>query len=362
MEQQVRRKLARRGLMAKWTFYDIIGESPAMKKTIKRAHKFAAVDNTILLVAETGSGKEMFAQSIHQRSNRRNGPFVAINCAALPETLLEGELFGYAEGAFTGAVKGGKAGLFELAHGGTIFLDEIGEISKHLQTLFLRVLQEKEVRRVGDDRVIPIEVRVIAASNHDLETMEQEGRFRSDLYYRINVLNLKIPPLRERIDDIPLLAYSILKRYNRQSMINLTFDPAALEILKTYTWPGNVRQLENVLERLFVIAENNMITGSDVENALASEPRCTMTTISGRHTADEAPADQLPIINEKRINELYHQNKHSEAGLLPEIEKEIIIKVLNQVNGKKQEAARILGISSTTLWRRLKKLGINGGY
>ena len=358
LEQQVRRKLSRRGLMAKWTFDDIIGSSPAMKKTIKRALKFAEVDNTILLVAETGSGKEMFAQSIHQRSRRRNRPFVAINCAALPETLLEGELFGYAEGAFTGAVKGGKAGLFELAHGGTIFLDEIGEISKHLQTLFLRVLQEKEVRRVGDDRVIPVDVRVIAASNQDLETMVQEGRFRADLYYRINVLNLKIPPLRERIEDIPLLATHMLKRYNRQSMIKLAFDPEALEILKSYAWPGNVRQLENVVERLCVLAEDNVITVADVEHALASEPKSVMTASSGRQAAAAAPADQLPILDETRVNELHHHFKHGEAGLLPEMEKEIIIKVLNQVNGKKQEAARILGISSTTLWRRLKKLGL----
>ncbi|HED23868.1 MAG TPA: PAS domain S-box protein, partial [Firmicutes bacterium] len=265
MEQQVRRKLSRRGLMAKWSFADIIGNSPVMKKTVKRALKFAEVDNTILLFAETGSGKEIFAQSIHQRSKRKNSPFVAINCAALPETLLEGELFGYAEGAFTGAVKGGKAGLFELAHGGTIFLDEIGEMSKHLQTLFLRVLQEKEVRRVGDDRVIPVDVRVIAASNQDLGIMVQEGKFRADLYYRINVLNLEIPPLRERRDDIPLLAANILSNFNRRSMIKLTFAPEAFEVLKSYFWPGNVRQLENVLERLFVIAEDNIITGSDVE-------------------------------------------------------------------------------------------------
>ncbi len=360
LEQQVRRKLFRRGLMAKWTFGDIIGKGPAMTRTIKRALKYAEVDNTILLLAETGSGKEMFAQSIHQRSKRKNGPFVAINCAALPETLLEAELFGYAEGAFTGAVKGGKAGLFELAHGGTIFLDEIGEISKQMQTLFLRVLQEKEVRRLGDDKFIPIDVRVIAASNQNLGILVQEGCFRADLYYRINVLNLEIPPLRERKEDIPLLAANILKRYNRYSPQYLAFAPEALEILQIYNWPGNVRQLENVLERLIVIAENNMITGANVEAALAGEPQ--INEIDDRQLAGTRPitdSGATTSLNEKQLEDLYHQKSHNGEGLLSKIEKETIIKVLEQVNGRKQEAAQILGISSTTLWRRLKKLGIN---
>ncbi len=363
LEQQVRRKLARRGLMAKWTFADIIGKGPAMTRTIKRSLKYAEVDNTILLLAETGSGKEMFAQSIHQRSRRKNGPFVAINCAALPETLLEAELFGYVEGAFTGAVKGGKAGLFELAHGGTIFLDEIGEISKQMQTLFLRVLQEKEVRRLGDDKFIPIDVRVIAASNQNLGLLVQEGCFRADLYYRINVLNLVIPPLRERKEDIPLLAANILRRYNQTSPQHLTFAPEALEILQLYSWPGNVRQLENVLERLIVIAENNIITGANVEAALAGEPQ--IGEIDHRQLAvtrsitDSSAADQLSNSSEKQLQDLYQQKSQNEEGLLSKIEKETIMKVLQQVNGRKQEAARILGISSTTLWRRLKKLGIN---
>lgn len=360
LEQQVRRKLFRRGLMAKWTFGDIIGKGPAMTRTIKRALKYAEVDNTILLLAETGSGKEMFAQSIHQRSKRKNGPFVAINCAALPETLLEAELFGYAEGAFTGAVKGGKAGLFELAHGGTIFLDEIGEISKQMQTLFLRVLQEKEVRRLGDDKFIPIDVRVIAASNQNLGILVQEGCFRADLYYRINVLNLEIPPLRERKEDIPLLAANILKKYNRYSSQYLTFAPEALEFLQIYNWPGNVRQLENVLERLIVIAENNMITGANVEAALAGEPQ--INEIDDKQSAGTrsiTDSGATTSLNEKQLEDLYHQKSHNEEGLLSKIEKETIIKVLEQVNGRKQEAAQILGISSTTLWRRLKKLGIN---
>jgi PAS domain S-box-containing protein len=361
MEQQVRRKLSRRGLMAKWNFDDIIGKSPVMKKTVKRALKFAEVENTILLSAETGSGKEIFAQSIHHRSKRKNGPFVAINCAALPETLLEGELFGYAEGAFTGAVKGGKSGLFELAHGGTIFLDEIGEISKHMQTLFLRVLQEKEVRRVGDDRVIPIDVRVIAASNQDLGILVQNSKFRADLYYRINVLNLEIPPLRERREDIPLLASNILSNFNKRSMINLTFDPQALKVLKSYFWPGNVRQLENVLERLFVIAEDNVIKGNDVENALSSEPKAAKPEFN--YSPDAMPA--LENIKTNRFSKIVNSKTETpetgttKEGLLSEIEKETIINVLNEVNGRKQEAAHILGISSTTLWRRLKKLGIN---
>lgn len=363
LEQQVRRKLSRRGLVAKWTFADIIGTGPAMTRTIKRALKYAEVDNTILLLAETGSGKEMFAQSIHQKSRRKNGPFVAINCAALPETLLEAELFGYVEGAFTGAVKGGKAGLFEQAHGGTIFLDEIGEISKQMQTLFLRVLQEKEVRRLGDDKFIPIDVRVIAASNQNLGRLVQEGHFRSDLYYRINVLNLEIPPLRERKEDIPLLAANILKRYNRSSSQHLAFTTEALELLQLYDWPGNVRQLENVLERLIVIAEDNVITGANVEAALAGELQVDeidyrqMTVTSSINGSDTT--NRHATFNDKQLEEISPQKNQYDEGLLSKIEKETIIKVLEQVNGRRQEAARILGISSTTLWRRLKKLGID---
>jgi len=362
LEQQVRRKLSRQGLVAKWTFDDIIGKSPAMTRTIRRALKYAEVDNTILLLAETGSGKEMFAQSIHQKSRRKNGPFVAINCAALPETLLEAELFGYAEGAFTGAVKGGKAGLFELAHGGTIFLDEIGEISKHMQTLFLRVLQEKEVRRLGDDKFIPIDVRVIAASNQNLGRLVQEGHFRADLYYRINVLNLEIPPLRERKEDIPLLATHLIKRYSRNSQPP-TFTPEALELLQMYDWPGNVRQLENVLERLIVIADDHVITAANVEAALAGELQADQ--IKARPAAaagtasDSDGAGAHAAFGEREREEISPQKSHGDEGLLSKMEKETILKVLEQVNGKRQEAARILGISSTTLWRRLKKLGIS---
>lgn len=357
LEQQIRKKLSRRGLMAKWTFNDIVGESQAIKKTINRAHKFAEVDNTILISAETGTGKEMFAQSIHQASKRRHGPFVAINCAALPESLLEGELFGYSEGAFTGAVKGGKPGLFELAHGGTIFLDEISEISRRLQTLFLRVLQEKEVRRVGDDRVIPVDVRVINASNRNLSVLSEEGAFRTDLYYRINVLNLEIPPLRERKEDIPLLVEHFLQKYRQDNRINLTLTPEAMEVLQQYDWPGNVRQLENVLERLVAIAESDLVNDIDVIAALQGEPRIVeeMKRMPPEHASTTGdPMDLLFLKQPDKPAQTGNLGK----GLLPQMERDIILKVLSSVNGKKQEAARILGISSTTLWRRLKKLGI----
>ena len=219
------------------------------------------------------------------------------------------------------------------------------------------------MRRLGDDKFIPIDVRVIAASNQNLGRLVQEGHFRSDLYYRINVLNLEIPPLRERKEDIPLLAANILKRYNRSSSQHLAFTTEALELLQLYDWPGNVRQLENVLERLIVIAEDNVITGANVEAALAGELQVDeidyrqMTVTSSINGSDTT--NRHATFNDKQLEEISPQKNQYDEGLLSKIEKETIIKVLEQVNGRRQEAARILGISSTTLWRRLKKLGID---
>ncbi|MBC7335917.1 MAG: sigma 54-interacting transcriptional regulator, partial [Clostridia bacterium] len=213
LEAKIRRELYQKGLVARFTFEDIIGQSEAIREAVEKAKRYALTDSTVLLSGESGTGKELFAQSIHAFSRRSGGPFVAVNCAALPENLLESELFGYEEGAFTGAKKGGKLGLFELAHGGTIFLDEIGEMTLPLQARLLRVLQEKEVMRLGGSRVIPVDVRVIAASNKNLQQAVQEGTFRADLFYRLNVLCLKVPPLRARKDDIPLLVDHFIKRY-----------------------------------------------------------------------------------------------------------------------------------------------------
>ena len=244
------------------TFDDIPFVSPVMEQVLGQARRYAASDSTVLITGETGTGKELFARALHSASRRANAAFVPINCAAIPDTLLESELFGYAEGAFTGAVKGGKPGLFELANGGTLFLDEVGDISAHLQVKLLRVLQEQRVRRVGSNKEVAINVRIIAATNRNLEDMVADKIFREDLYYRLSVIPLFIPPLRERFEDIRLLSELFLKHFadKLQRSIN-GFSPLALQRLEGYNWPGNVRELKNIIERAV-----NLVDGLEVQS------------------------------------------------------------------------------------------------
>ncbi len=288
----------------------------------------------MLILGETGTGKELFAQSIHNESLRADKPFVAVNCAALPENLLESELFGYVEGAFTGARKGGKIGLFELAHSGTIFLDEISEMSPNLQARFLRVLQEKEVVRLGDDRIIPIDVRVIAATNRDLYKQVEEGNFREDLFYRLCVLRLDIPPLRQRKDDLyELVSYFL---YEKSKSLNRKIKGISNESIAKivlYDWPGNVRQLENFLERCVVLCAGDVIDIDVIDEAIIGIPTYINET-------------------ENKEKEVQSVNK----GVLRHIENEMIKNVLEETNGNKSLAAEKLGISVTTLWRRLKNI------
>ncbi|MCL5046497.1 MAG: sigma 54-interacting transcriptional regulator [Actinobacteria bacterium] len=249
LEIKLRRELKARGHEAKYTFRDLVGRSRSFKEAIAKAHRMTRVNAAILILGESGTGKELFAQAIHNASPRANAPFVAVNCAALPESLLESELFGYEEGAFTGARRGGKAGLFEQAHQGTVFLDEIGEMPQNLQARMLRVLQEKEVMRIGGTRVVPVDIRVIAATNRDLADLVERGAFRADLYYRLNVLPLHIPPLRERREDIPFLVeYFLSQRGGRTPL-----PPEIAAQFQSYDWPGNIRELENCLEYLLVV-------------------------------------------------------------------------------------------------------------
>ncbi|WP_053362990.1 sigma-54-dependent Fis family transcriptional regulator [Bacillus sp. FJAT-27251] len=329
-EQEIRKKLLHRGHVTKYKLSNIVGQSPSYQKAIDKVKKYSQVDSTVLLTGETGVGKEVFAHLIHSSSKRCDGPFVAVNCAAIPKNLLESELFGYVDGAFTGARKGGKTGLFELAHQGTIFLDEIGELAESVQAQLLRVLQEGEVMRIGDERVIPINIRVIAASNRDFEQMVEEGRFRADLYYRLNILDIMIPPLRERIEDIPPLCSHFIEELlpNIQKEVE-GFEPDAMAILKSYHWPGNIRQLRNIVERSMILSTGKFIDketvmmagGKDFSSLLSRQPS------SGKEAL--------------------------ENGKLQEYEREYILDVLRQVNGNKTEAAKILGIGRTTLWRKI---------
>ena len=249
------RSLQSRGLTARYQFDDIIGSSPAMRTAISHARIFAETEFTVLLEGETGTGKELFAQSIHNASPRKKGPFVAINCAALPEALLESELMGYEDGAFTGAKKGGKTGLFEMAHGGTIFLDEINQMPLPLQSKLLRVIQERSVMRIGGNRMIPVDVRIIAAANEDLLKKVTAKQFRSDLYYRINIMRLRLPPLRERKEDIPLLT-SAFAAHN-EGVDTKSLDNLLAE-MNQYNWPGNIRELQNFVWRSIALLTHNV--------------------------------------------------------------------------------------------------------
>jgi PAS domain S-box-containing protein len=333
LEHKVRQRLADRGYVAKYTFNDILGESAPFQEAIQLAKEYALVHSTILIRGETGCGKEMFAHAIHQSSSRAKGPFVAVNCAALPENLLESELFGYAEGAFTGARKGGKPGLFELAHQGTIFLDEIGEMSPRLQARVLRVLEEGEIMRLGDDRIIPVNVRFIAATHRDLSQMIKTQAFREDLYYRLNVLNLEIPPLRERGADVLLLAEHFLeeiaRELNRQTP---KFSQEAIEVLFRYSWPGNVRELKNAVERLLLRCRSPKIEAVDIASVLKID------------LEEKSPQEAAESQKEK-------ENLNNQVDT---ITLSLIKRTLAECGGNKAEAARRLGVSRTTLWRKLK--------
>ncbi|WP_326908075.1 sigma 54-interacting transcriptional regulator [Sedimentibacter sp. MB31-C6] len=325
-ERKIRNKILNKGFYATYKFKDIKCASKSIEKCISNAKKFATNDSTVLILGETGVGKELFAQSIHNDSSRKQGPFVAINCASLPENILESELFGYEEGAFTGAKKNGKEGLFELAHNGTIFLDEISEMPLSLQARFLRVLQERKVMRLGSDQIIPINVRVISATNKDIKKLVSDKKFRDDLFYRLNVLTLNIPPLRDRKDDINELINDFCKVYAKNRNINIQKD--AFDVLKDYKWPGNVRQLKNFIEKLSIISNFDVINAKIVKDMIRNNE----------------PEFETTDYNKKVIK-------------IP-ITKEEVYEALRLSNGSKIEAANLLGVHRSTLWRLMKKYNL----
>ncbi|HWI63352.1 MAG TPA: sigma 54-interacting transcriptional regulator [Symbiobacteriaceae bacterium] len=341
-EQKVRRELHAKGLVAKNTLDDIVTESPVMRRVIDLAARYAGSDSTVLIQGESGTGKELFAQGIHNASPRRSGPFVAVNCAAIPESLLESELFGHVEGSFTGASKGGRAGLFELAHHGTIFLDEVGEMPLPLQSRLLRVLQEREVMRIGSDRVLPVNIRVIAATNRPLEEEVAAGRFRADLYYRLNILSVKVPPVRERPADVPVLLARFLQQLAaKRGRPAPVLGPEWEAALSAHRWPGNVRELKGFAERIDLTAADGAIDlaalaelGLGGPGALAVAPSAGDNPVTPR--ADSSETIAL-------------------AGTLDEMTERIIAKVLAAEEGNVSRAARRLGVDRTTLWRRLRK-------
>jgi PAS domain S-box-containing protein len=347
IEGKIRNKIYALGHTARFSFEDIIGSSKKTEEVIKLANRFANVNSNILIIGETGTGKEVFAQSIHNESGRRNGPFVAINCAALPENLLESELFGYVDGAFTGAVKGGKTGLFELAHKGTIFLDEISELPAKLQGRLLRVIQERKIMRLGHDRVISIDVRIISATNKELKTLVDRGEFREDLYFRLDVLKLRLPPLRQRREDIRPLVESFMRQFALEiGLGQVAIDNEAMAILENCHWYGNIRELKNICERIVVTAGELEITSKEVNNALSDR---IMEEGSNKTGLEESTVDQ-------------HIEASEATGDLKDeilkLERERISKVLSMYQNNKVKAAKHLGISRTTLWRRMKECGL----
>ena len=311
--RSIRKKQHGEGLIAYYTLDDMIGKSLAIRQLKREILKYAGTHSNVLITGESGTGKEMIAQAMHNLSQCSKGPFVAINCGAFTESLLESELFGYEEGTFTGAKKGGKAGVFELADGGTLFLDEIGDMPYVLQNRLLRVLQERAVMRVGGSKVIPVDVRIIAATNQNLEKDIEEKKFRLDLYYRLDVLRIRVPALRERDGDISLLARIFLANLNKEYGRNKGFDKEVLHYLTTLPWPGNIRQLNNIVERMVLLSEGRIITMEDAAEAL-----------------------ELDI--------------HAEKGTAKKIDMEQIEGLLSE--GKSYaEIAELLGVSRSTLWR-----------
>lgn len=326
LEHRIQRNLSYNGYQAKYTFNDIIGYSYSLESAKRMARRYAKYDSTVLITGETGTGKELFAQSIHNESPRRNGPFVAVNCAAFPENLIESELFGYDKGSFTGAIKEGKPGLFEKASGGTIFLDEISELPLSLQPKLLRVIQEREIVRVGGNKVIPIDVRIISSSNKNLLCHVGSGLFKEDLYYRLSVLELNIPSLRTRKEDIKLLVSAFIQQNNKRLNTHYNgIEPDALALLENLSWKGNIRELRNIIERVMVLSNDHVITEANI--------RLIMNPSHDIEIHEQVPAHMT----------------------LRDHEKFIIKETLKHCHGNQSQAAKMLGISYSTLWRKLRE-------
>ena len=368
------------GSDAHYTFQNIIGECPALQRLKGLALKVAQGNTSVLITGERGTGKELFAQSIHNNSPHSNGPFVAINCGAIPKDLIESELFGYDSGAFTGAKKEGRAGKFELANGGTIFLDEIGDMPYEVQVRLLRVLQEKSVTRIGGKKSIPLNVRVIAATNVNLEEAIENHVFRSDLYYRLNVFSLHIPPLRERGNDIFLLTDHFLQKYQNPKSEPITkISEEVRTIFAAYTWPGNIRELENVIERCCILTSNGTLTKEALpsnmqhvlenQNQIQSENDMKTTAassaspvVSGNLPLTDIPAENMSSVQDTFVSpteSVMNTDHITSAITAEESEKLLIIEHLKQSGGNVKKASDSLGISRRTLYRKLEKYEID---
>jgi DNA-binding NtrC family response regulator len=330
---QAENVLFKKQLKAKYKFKNIIGDSDVMQQIFQFIEKIAATNSTIMIRGESGTGKELVARAIHYNSDRRDKPMVPVNCGAIPEDLLESELFGYEKGAFTGALKT-RIGRFELADGGTIFLDEIGDMSPALQVKILRVLQEHEFERVGGVKSIKVDIRVIAATHRDLEKSVKQGIFREDLYYRLNVIPFTLPPLRGRISDIPLLTNHFMKKFNKDKKQNIKgISPEVLKCFARYHWPGNVRELENLIERMVILKGEGVIEQEDLPEKLL-----------GAELPDVIPSIDIP------------DGGMSFNSAVSKFERELILRALKKTDWIKNRAAKLLQLKRTTLVEKMKKI------
>jgi two-component system NtrC family response regulator/two-component system response regulator HydG len=323
-------RLLRERLDHKYNLDNLVGESPEMLAAFKTIRQVAASNSSVLLLGESGTGKELFAQALHQNSPRRSKPFVRVACASLPETLLESELFGHEKGSFTGAVYS-RAGRFEVADGGTLFLDEIGDISPTVQVKLLRFLEEREFERVGGNKTYKVDVRIVAATHRDLKKKMEEGSFREDLYYRLNVIEVPIPPLRDRAGDIPLLAEHFLRKYAAANDKGVGFSDEALALLLQHRWPGNVRELENAIERAVVLADTQVLSPVHVPTLRHVAPE------DGQTSGSCGSGAAIP------------------GSTLAQIEREAILRTLEAVGGSTSKAAAILDISARKIQYKLKE-------
>ena len=319
---------------------NLVAESPATRICLHMAEKAARSESTIMLYGESGTGKEVFARFIHNHSLRAHQIFLPVNCAAIPQELMESEFFGYDKGAFTGASREGKLGLFELAHGGTLFLDEIGELSPSFQSKLLRVLEAGEIKRVGSTAIQKVNVRIVAATNRDLQAMTKEGSFREDLFYRLNVIPITIPPLRERCEDTAVLATQFLHQLNKKYSARKQFSPQALAVLQNYRWPGNVRELRNVIERAFVIVPDDMITERHISDIL------------GVGTASASGGIQPEAVLDKQFWE------GSLQAATERFQRAYLARALRACRGNVREAARQVGLGRSGLYKKLDRLGM----
>jgi len=341
-EQSLRRRVLARSEGEGW-----VGESPSILQIRKLVEKVAPTHSTVLITGESGTGKEVLAREIHRLSTRKNGPFVPVNLGGIPDTLVESELFGYERGAFTGADRR-KEGMFEIASSGTLFLDEIGDMPIHLQVKLLRAIQERKIQRLGGTGFIPIDVRIIAATNRDLEAKVKEGSFREDLFYRLNVIRIHLPPLRDRREDIPLLAVHFLEKVSRTMGIPAKrFSPEALEALQQYSFPGNIRELENMVERACILAEGHVILPRD----LGIGPKASVTLEGNQNTPHHA--------QDPRGSEASTDSRGKTLNI-KELEREAILEALRRNKGNRTRAARELGFTRRTLLNKIKEYGIEG--